>query len=195
MPQVPTLLRYRIILAIYNNLKYDTVFNHACFTTIRLKVEMKDDPSLQRIHRRIRKLCDGAVEHDIESVTAKGIQLLQASNGFLLCSYIIHKPVLDENGNWQTGSIATMIDIIGSLAVHSVTPMFNVSVDFNMSFYSTAKFQEEVEIEAKVVGKKEKLTSVVVDIRKKNNGQIIAMGKQWMSSTNINSNRYQTSKL
>ncbi|XP_019448154.1 PREDICTED: uncharacterized protein LOC109351217 isoform X2 [Lupinus angustifolius] len=101
----------------------------------------------------------------------------------------------DENGNWQTGSIATMIDIIGSLAVHSVSPMFNVSVDFSMSFYSTAKFQEEVEIEAKVVGKKEKLTSVVVDIRKKNDGEIIAIGKQWMSSTNINSNRYQTSKL
>ncbi|CAL0332389.1 unnamed protein product [Lupinus luteus] len=101
----------------------------------------------------------------------------------------------DENGNWQTGSIATMIDIIGSLAVHSVSPMFNVSVDFSMSFYSTAKFQEEVEIKAKVIGKKEKLTSVVVDIRKKNNGEIIATGKQWMSSTNINANRYQNSKL
>ncbi|XP_019448153.1 PREDICTED: uncharacterized protein LOC109351217 isoform X1 [Lupinus angustifolius] len=158
-------------------------------------IKMENDPSLQRIHRRIRKLSDGAVEHEIESVTAKGIQLLQAHNGFLLCSYIVNNTVLDENGNWQTGSIATMIDIIGSLAVHSVSPMFNVSVDFSMSFYSTAKFQEEVEIEAKVVGKKEKLTSVVVDIRKKNDGEIIAIGKQWMSSTNINSNRYQTSKL
>lgn len=45
------------------------------------------------------------------------------------------------------------------------------------------------------MGKKEKLTSVVVEIRKKNNGEIIAMGKQWMSSTNVKSSRYQASKL
>ncbi|KAK7261802.1 hypothetical protein RIF29_28122 [Crotalaria pallida] len=154
-----------------------------------------EDPSLQRVQRRITKLSDGEVEHEIEAVTAKGIRLLQARNGFLLCSYIVHDTVLDENGNWQPGAIATMIDIIGSLAVHSVTPKFNVSVDFTMSFYSTAKVQEEVEIEAKVVGQKGKLTSVIVDIRKKNNGEIIAMGKQWMSSTNVNSSRNQASKL
>lgn len=156
-----------------------------------------EDPSLslQRIDKRIRKLSDGAVEHEIEAITAKGIRLLQPHNGFLLCTFTIHDTVLDENGNWHQGAIATIIDIIGSLAVHSVTPKFNVSVDFSISFYSTAKAQEEVEIEAKVVGKKEKLTSVVVEIRKKINGEIIAMGKQWMSSTNVKSSRYQASKL
>lgn len=45
--------------------------------------------------------------------------------------------------------------------------------------------QEEVEIEAKVVGKKGRLSSVVVEIRRKSNGELIALGKQWMSPATI----------
>ncbi len=46
----------------------------------------------------------------------------------------------------------------------------------------TELWQEEVEIEAKVVAEKEILTSVVVEVRKKDNGVLIALGKQWMAT-------------
>ena len=42
--------------------------------------------------------------------------------------------------------------------------------------------QEEVEIEGKVLGNKGKLTSVVVEIRKKDNGELVAIGEQWSAS-------------
>lgn len=45
-------------------------------------------------------------------------------------------------------------------------------------------WQEEVEIEAKVVGEKAKLTSVLIEIRKKENGEVIGLGKQWTASNN-----------
>lgn len=45
-------------------------------------------------------------------------------------------------------------------------------------------WQEEVEIEAKVVGEKAKLTSVLIEIRKKQNGEVIGLGKQWTASNN-----------
>jgi len=49
-------------------------------------------------------------------------------------------------------------------------------------------WQEEVEVEAKVVGDKGRITSVLVEVRRKSNGELIALGKQWMASHN-NSNK------
>lgn len=47
--------------------------------------------------------------------------------------------------------------------------------------------QEEVEIEAKVTGKKGKLVSVEVEVRKKDNGDLIAIAKQWTASNDYRS--------
>lgn len=49
-------------------------------------------------------------------------------------------------------------------------------------------WQEEVEVEAKVVGDKGRITSVLVEVRRKSNRELIALGKQWMASHN-NSNK------
>lgn len=42
--------------------------------------------------------------------------------------------------------------------------------------------QEEVEIEAKVVSERAKLTSVLLEVRKTNNGQLVALGRLWVAS-------------
>ena len=49
-----------------------------------------------------------------------------------------------------------------------------------------------MEIEAKVVGEKGKLISVVIEVRRKDNGELIALARQWMSSNSITT---KTSKL
>lgn len=54
-------------------------------------------------------------------------------------------------------------------------------------------WQEEVEIEAKVVGEKEKATAAVVEIRRRSNGELIASGRQWMATGS--NNRRELSKL
>ena len=56
-------------------------------------------------------------------------------------------------------------------------------------------WQEEVEIEAKVVADKEILTSVVVEVRKKDNGELIALGKQWMATPTLKVKLGEMSKL
>ncbi|XP_048233463.1 uncharacterized protein LOC8273831 isoform X2 [Ricinus communis] len=93
----------------------------------------------------------------------------------------------DGDGNWKVGAMATLIDDVGAAAIYSLIGHIKVSLDFNISYYSTAKTQEEVEIEAKVVGEKGKLMSVVTEVRKKDNGQLIALGRQWMASSNVTS--------
>ena len=47
----------------------------------------------------------------------------------------------DKDGNWHVGAITTLIDIVGAAAIFSSTGQLKASVDFNISYYSTAKIQ------------------------------------------------------
>lgn len=49
-------------------------------------------------------------------------------------------------------------------------------------------------MEAEVIGKKGKLTSVMVEVRKKESGELVAVGKLWMAAVRKNV-RHQASKL
>ncbi|MBA0876664.1 hypothetical protein Goshw_003766, partial [Gossypium schwendimanii] len=60
----------------------------------------------------------------------------------------------DVGGNWSVGALAWLVDIIGL---------------------------EHVEIESKVGAKRGKLMHVAVEVRRKGNGEVIAVGKQWMA--------------
>ncbi|OIW17145.1 hypothetical protein TanjilG_21122 [Lupinus angustifolius] len=143
-----------------------------------------DDPSNVELNEIVtRDIEDGNVGDEFAASSLKGIRVIKAHKGFILCDFIVHNQVSDENGNWHVGAIATLVDIIGSTVSYTFTSYHQVTVDFSISYYSTAKVQEEVEVEAKVIGKKEKLSAAIVEIRKKENGELVALGKLWFSST------------
>lgn len=50
-----------------------------------------------------------------------------------------------------------------------------------------------MEVDAKVMANKGRLTQVMVEVRRKGNGELIASGKQWMASNNLRVS--QVSKL
>ncbi|KAK3027059.1 hypothetical protein RJ639_040891, partial [Escallonia herrerae] len=106
--------------------------------------------------------------------------------------------VQDGDGNWHVGAMATLIDVVGAAAVSSFAGSIKASVDFNLSCFSTARIhvqgetyrnmstgplfirrqnEEEVEVEAKVVGQSGRLVSVTVEVKKKENGKMIALGR------------------
>ncbi|XP_022715002.1 uncharacterized protein LOC111274545 isoform X2 [Durio zibethinus] len=129
-----------------------------------------EDGSLQKSLKWLGGLSNGIISHELEALTLEGLQILHGQKGFI------------RYGNWHVGAMATLIDDVGAAAIYSVADHVKASLDFDISFHSTAKIQEEVEIEAKVIGQKGKLTQVVVDVRRKGNGELIALGKQWMAS-------------
>ncbi|XP_039045884.1 uncharacterized protein LOC120185850 [Hibiscus syriacus] len=93
-----------------------------------------------------------------------------------------------RDGNWHAGAIATIIDSVGATAIYSVCHKVKVTVNFNIQYHSTAKIQEEVEIEAKANGNRGKLSSVLVEIRNKSkNGRLIAVGTQWTAGNDYRS--------
>ncbi|XP_059645066.1 uncharacterized protein LOC132286715 isoform X3 [Cornus florida] len=122
--------------------------------------------------------------HEIEARTLEGIQIEHVEKGLIRCKFVVPKHLSDKDGNWQVGAMATLIDVIGSAAIFTCTPHLKGSVVIDISYFSTAKIQEEVEIEAKVVGQTGKILGVVVVISKKGGGEMISLGKQWMASTN-----------
>ncbi|KAF8388955.1 hypothetical protein HHK36_025639 [Tetracentron sinense] len=139
----------------------------------------------ERAKEWLADLAAGRLGQEIETLALRGIQILQAKRGLILCNFIIPERLSDKDGNWHVGAIATLIDAIGAAAIVSSVGLIKASVNFDISYYSTAKIHEEVEIKTKVLGHKEKLTSVMVEIRRKENGEMVALGKQWMTSIKL----------
>ncbi|XAR50657.1 Acyl-CoA hydrolase, partial [Bertholletia excelsa] len=123
--------------------------------------------------------------HELEALSIAGLQVEHAERGLIRCKFIVPSHLSDGAENWSTGAIAVLIDNVCAAAVCSVVGRIKVSVDFNISFFSTAKIQEEVDIEAKVTEHKGKLTFVVVEVKKKDSGEMIAVAKQWMASVSV----------
>ncbi|KAK8274438.1 hypothetical protein V6Z11_D10G073700 [Gossypium hirsutum] len=136
---------------------------------------------LQRSLKWLDDVTHGIIGYELESRSLAGLQVIEARTGFLRCNFIVPLLASDINGNWHVGAIATIIDNVG------------VTVNFNITYYSTAKIQDEVEIEAKVKGNKGKLTSMAVEVRNKSNGgQLIASATQWTAANDYRSPQPQS---
>ncbi|CAN1286132.1 hypothetical protein LINPERPRIM_LOCUS19212 [Linum perenne] len=125
-----------------------------------------------------------------------GLTVVDSRKGFVRCRFTVSDRVTvsqDGEGNWEVGAMATLIDDVGAAAIYSMVGHVKASLDFTVSFFSTAKSLEEIEVEAKVIGEKGRLASVVIEVRRRSNGELIALAKQWMAS---HSNHvHATSKL
>ncbi|KAE8696078.1 putative Major facilitator superfamily protein [Hibiscus syriacus] len=155
----------------------------------------EEDRSIAQTHLQLQTslkwlddVTNGAIGYEIEARSLRGLQVIEAQTGFLRCSFIVPAHASDMNGNWHVGAIATIIDNVGGAAIYSTGHHLKVTVNFNILYHSTAKIQEEVEIEAKVNGHRGKMTSMVVGVRSKsNNGRLIAVATQWTAANDYRS--------
>ncbi|GAV64452.1 4HBT domain-containing protein [Cephalotus follicularis] len=132
--------------------------------------------SLLASQRWLKDLAEGITSHELEALTLHGLLIVEAHKGFIRCKFIVPDCVSDENGNWHVGAMATLIDDVGAAAIYSSVGHVKATLEFNVSYFSTAKIQEEVEIEANVVGDKGRLASVLVEVRRSDNGHLVALG-------------------
>ncbi|KDP37259.1 hypothetical protein JCGZ_06315 [Jatropha curcas] len=120
----------------------------------------------------------------IDGLTSDSLKVVQAQKGLIRCRLVVSERQADGDGNWHVGAMATLVDNIAGATVHSFAGQIRPTLNFNMSYYSSAKIHEEVEIEAKIVAEKGKLAAVMVEIKKTDNGDLIASAKQWTASNN-----------
>lgn len=76
-----------------------------------------------------------------------------------------------------TGAIINLVDEVGNAPVHIQGLSVNVSVDMSISFLSTAKLDDELEVTSRLLGKRGNYSGTLVVLRNKATGEVIAEGR------------------
>ncbi|XP_031250268.1 acyl-coenzyme A thioesterase 13-like [Pistacia vera] len=112
-----------------------------------------------------------------ERFTLRGIQVDRVEPGFVSCTFKIPPRFTDKNGSLANGAIANLVDELGGAVVQVDGLPMNVSVDMSISFLSTAKVNEELEITARVLGQRGGYSGTIVLMKNKATGETIAEGR------------------
>uniref|UniRef100_A0A0D9UYS3 Thioesterase domain-containing protein n=1 Tax=Leersia perrieri TaxID=77586 RepID=A0A0D9UYS3_9ORYZ len=126
---------------------------------------------------------DGSGHRAFNALPLTGVRVSLADGGRAVCSLRVPAELTDAEGRWHPGAIAAAADDVCAAAIMSVEGIIKVSVHYDISYFSPANLHEEVELDGRVVEQKGKLTAVTVEIRKKDSGELVAIGRQWMSAT------------
>ncbi|CAI0475523.1 unnamed protein product [Linum tenue] len=112
-----------------------------------------------------------------EDFALRGIRVDRVDPGLVSCTFTVPPRLTDKSGKLATGAIANLVDEVGGAVVHVEGFPMNVSVDMSISFLSTAKLHDELEIISKVLGRKGGYAGTVVLVKNKLTGELIAEGR------------------
>ncbi|KAM0913629.1 hypothetical protein ACQ4PT_012053 [Festuca glaucescens] len=112
-----------------------------------------------------------------------GVRVALAERGRALCSLRVPAHLTDAEGNWHAGAIAAAVDDVCAAAIMSVEGIIKVSVHYDISYFAPAKHHDEVEMDGRVVDRKGRMTAVTTEVRKKDTGELVAIGRQWMTTS------------
>ncbi|KAF5194878.1 Thioesterase superfamily protein [Thalictrum thalictroides] len=112
-----------------------------------------------------------------EEFALKGIRVDRIESGCVVCTFVVPRRLTNATGNLCSGAIANIIDEVGGAVVHVDGLPMNVSVDMSISYLSTAKVNDELEIISRVLGKKGGYSGTIVLLRNKATGEVIAEGR------------------
>ncbi|XP_039845809.1 acyl-coenzyme A thioesterase 13-like isoform X2 [Panicum virgatum] len=127
---------------------------------------------------------EGGPDRAFNALPLSGVRVSLAERGRAVCSLRVPAHLTqDAEGNWHTGAIAAATDDVCAAAIMSVEGIIKVSVHYDISYFAPAKLHEEVEMDGRVVEHKGRLTAVTVEIRKKESGELVAIGRQWMTAS------------
>ncbi|KAL3735879.1 hypothetical protein ACJRO7_024925 [Eucalyptus globulus] len=93
----------------------------------------------------------------------------------IVCTFVVPDRL---SGRELARGSATLVDDIGAATAYCATGNVKATLDFCVSYLSTVKIQEEVEIESKVVGagSKGKLAMVVAEVKEEGQWQVDCLG-------------------
>jgi acyl-coenzyme A thioesterase 13 len=108
-----------------------------------------------------------------------GMELLEATSGKARVRMPVGEAVQNVNGVLHGGAVATLVDVVGTLAVMSADRDHRpgVSTDLNVSWFSPAPGGSTVLVEATVLKSGRTLAFVQVDLRQESDGVLVAQGR------------------
>ncbi|KAJ7964122.1 acyl-coenzyme A thioesterase 13 [Quillaja saponaria] len=112
-----------------------------------------------------------------EHFALRGIRVDRVEPGFVACTFKVPARLSDRAGNFASGAVANLVDEVGGALVHVEGLPMNVSVDMCISYLSTAKVNDELEVTSKLLGRKGGYSGTIVHLRNKATGELIAEGR------------------
>ncbi|KAL3518100.1 hypothetical protein ACH5RR_020689 [Cinchona calisaya] len=112
-----------------------------------------------------------------EYYALRGIRVDRVEPGFVSCTFKVPSRLIDRNGNLASGAVANLVDEMGGALVYVEGLPMNVSVDMSISYLSTAKLDDELEIVSTLLGRKGGYSGTLVLVKNKLTGELIAEGR------------------
>jgi acyl-coenzyme A thioesterase 13 len=99
-------------------------------------------------------------------------------DGVVICSLPVTKELANAYGTLHGGVTATLVDVVGTLALLSADPKrAGVSVDLNLSYLKPAKIGETVICTGTILKAGRSLGFAHVDVHRKSDGAAVATGR------------------
>ncbi|KAK1588177.1 hypothetical protein Q3G72_020502 [Acer saccharum] len=106
-----------------------------------------------------------------EVFALRGIRVDRVEPGLVSCTFKVPPRLTDNNGNLANGAIANLVDEVGGAMVYVEGLPRKVSVDMSISFVSSAKLDDELEITSRVLGQRGGYSGTIVLMRNKATGE------------------------
>lgn len=108
-----------------------------------------------------------------------GMELLTLEGGKARVRLPVGESVQNAGGALHGGAVATLVDVVGTLAIMSADREHRpgVSTDLNVSWFAPAPGGSTVLVEAAVLKSGRTLAFVQVDVRRESDGVLVAQGR------------------
>ncbi|MDP9118591.1 MAG: PaaI family thioesterase [Actinomycetota bacterium] len=108
-----------------------------------------------------------------------GLEAVRVGDGHLVVRVEVEPGLLNYSGSLHGGAAATLVDVVGSLAIVAVDRdnRFGVSTDLNLTWLAPIPVGEWVEVDATVLKCGRTLAFVSVDLRRESDGVLGAQGR------------------
>ncbi|XP_057442299.1 uncharacterized protein LOC130734029 [Lotus japonicus] len=140
------------------------------------KLNQEESDAVSRLHS-VPSIRTGDNACFYEFFTLTGIRVDRVQPGFITCSFKVPPRLADRNGKLASGTIATLVDVVGGAVIHEEGLPMHVSVDMSISFLSTANVGDELEITSRLLGRKGGYSGTIVVLKNKATGELIAEGR------------------
>jgi acyl-coenzyme A thioesterase 13 len=108
-----------------------------------------------------------------------GLEILESGEGRARARILVVETMQNLFGNLHGGAIATLVDDIGTLAIISADRehRLGVTTDLNVSYFAPGRAGSAILVEGKVLKIGRTLSAVMVDLRREEDGVLIAQGR------------------
>ncbi|KAL2898778.1 Acyl-coenzyme A thioesterase 13 [Bienertia sinuspersici] len=117
-----------------------------------------------------------------EDFSLRGIRVDRVEPGLVVCSFKVPPRLTDRDDKLTPGAIANLVDEIGAVVIYREGLPMNVSVTMSISYVSTAKVDDELEITSRLLGQKGSTFGTIVLFKNKASGDIVAEGRHTLFS-------------